>query len=238
LVIWFHIRGHIFSAPAEIASNDKHSDGRYLYEFPTFPILNITPSGQRDSISQFVFINARHPSALQISQQKHTMEKMNPEISAVPIHITFADEPSTSSRRISIEQPKPLYLVVTHPDFADDTSSMAPSSPGGRSAIAPSAPGSPLLPQEGPIAHISSSSRNPADLFRSPTYRSVASLPPYSKNDTNYHDLETGQRRKSRWVITAYGWRIWGAIVFVIIIVIVTIVVALTTTGQNGGPNS
>jgi len=166
------------------------------------------------------------------------MEKTTHEISAVPIHVTFANEPSTSATAISIQRPEPLYLVVTQPDFADDTSSMAPSSPGGRSAIATSTPGSPLLPQEGETAHVSSSSRNPVDLFRAPTYRSVASLPPYSKNDTNYHDLETGQRRKARWVITAYGWRIWGAIVFVIIIVIVTIVLALTTTGQNQGSSN
>jgi hypothetical protein len=79
-------------------------------------------------------------------------------------------------------------------------------------------------------------------LFKTPTYRSVASvLPPYSRwgNGDKYETLSgiesqvnLSSERRGCW---QHQWRIWAAVVLVIVVTIVTIVAALL---QQRNPSS
>lgn len=77
-------------------------------------------------------------------------------------------------------------------------------------------------------------------LFKTPTYRSVASvLPPYSRwgNGDKYEalsgielEMSLSSGRKGCW---QHQWRIWTAVVVVIVVTIVTIVAALLQQRNN-----
>jgi len=110
----------------------------------------------------------------------------------------------------------------------------------------PSCPGTPLLSHASKEAESASYSNllptEPPPAFDPPSYRSVAwraslaPLPAYSRWGNKYTSLDlesTGAHYNQKLGLAAYGWKVYGIIIFVIVVAIITIIVALTHTVTN-----